>query len=595
MRKKKFQFRVETAQLEQKSVTWYLALRILPSKKENEQNILFILLDKLTGELIKTEFLQQTISPRKVLQTLETVMLSAPSDQIHVPFRPVLIELEQEDFVADLAASTSQIGIAVNYQPQPQLVDEFIPQIFQELSYRNGELNFLNIPGMNVELAREFYKSAAECFHQSPWELFDDTQPLEISFQPEGESLYIFILGQAEAQFGFMFFSNWEDMLAVMAGDEGAFDAKSEHQVLALNYEKWRNIPEADLKAIQAYGWEIASDNAYPNTLLYTREDFKRPDAKQISRQTIALKAITRFIQENLHLGEDGDYLPARDTYEIHVNQTPITVEISYPVKQIHELKTSHHFGLIEADQPHVQASLKLADQAWHADDPQERIELAEKALSLWPDCIEAFIILGEEADEIEEALQYFQEGVKASERALDMKVFEQFPGNLWDIYMVKRYLISIQGMVECLVEMEEYENALTHARKILQTNPADHQGMRYTVLFILTQLKRDDLLLELLDQYSEEMAASWPYSRALLEFRQRGENRKARLYLNEAIDRNPYIPDYLLGKKSIPEELPEYDSFGDESEAIHYARDYFTAWWQTKGAIHWLKENLKS
>ena len=62
---------------------------------------------------------------------------------------------------------------------------------------------------------------------------------------------------------------------------------------------------------------------------------------------------------------------------------------------------------------------------------------------------------------------------------------------------------------------------------------------------------------------------------------------------LKEAMKGNRFVPLYLLGKKRLPRRLPEYVSFGDETEAIAYAVEAIKAWLKTEGALQWLMENL--
>jgi len=45
-----------------------------------------------------------------------------------------------------------------------------------------------------------------------------------------------------------------------------------------------------------------------------------------------------------------------------------------------------------------------------------------------------------------------------------------------------------------------------------------------------------------------------------------------------------------LLGEKPLPETFPNAYGAGDENEAVYYASEYFNFWWQTKGAIEWIK-----
>ncbi len=50
-------------------------------------------------------------------------------------------------------------------------------------------------------------------------------------------------------------------------------------------------------------------------------------------------------------------------------------------------------------------------------------------------------------------------------------------------------------------------------------------------------------------------------------------------------------IPDYLTGKKAVPEVLPDRITMGGEDEGFCYAWRYGKSWKRVPGAIDWLKE----
>ncbi len=595
MRKKSFQFKTSTFQLPQKPLTWYLGIRSLQEVLPAEPIQLLVLLDKENQKVIFSEIFSQMPGSRKLLRLIESIMESGDAKLEVTPYRPLMIEFEQEKFYKEMAPPMEKIGIAAQYLPQPNLIDAFAEQALDVFFQTNDDMDLLNSPGVTPALAGEFFKAAASCFHQAPWDYLSETQPLQLNTQPGAECYYAFVLQGPDDEHLILFFTHWEDVLAFTTGEENPFESIAQNRVLAVHYETQENVTTGDLQAIQRYGWELPKEKLFPNPYSYAQDQLFRPNGTQLQFQTAALQAITRFVSQELRPSEDQDYLPAQAIYEIETSLGAIEVEVHYPVPHILNIKNNQDFGLEDANQPYIQESLKLADQAWHAEDSEQRIHLAQQALAAWQDCFVAHTILGEEADELEQALEYFQLGVAAAERVLDFDMFKQHTGSIWEIHLGKHYLIAMQGVVESLVGLEAYPEAVPLAKKLLKMNPNDHQGIRYILLVVLTRLQRDNETRELLDLYPMENAASWPYSRALIEFRQKGENRKARLLLQEAFECNPFIPDYLTGKKPIPAELPEFDSFGDEPEAMNYAHDYYTAWWQSKGAIDWLKRNLQA
>ena len=73
----------------------------------------------------------------------------------------------------------------------------------------------------------------------------------------------------------------------------------------------------------------------------------------------------------------------------------------------------------------------EIADLAWEAPRPQEQAELARQALSVSPDCADAYVILANQAASRDQARQLLEEGVAAGQRAIGSKTFETIDGPL--------------------------------------------------------------------------------------------------------------------------------------------------------------------
>ena len=98
--------------------------------------------------------------------------------------------------------------------------------------------------------------------------------------------------------------------------------------------------------------------------------------------------------------------------------------------------------------------------------------------------------------------------------------------------------------------------------------------------------LMHSEAVGKLLDQYEDDATATWLYSHACS---------KAKAQPREALNRNRYVPRYILGGKRLPRRLPEYAGFGDENEAIVYAAEVIVVWQKTPGAVEWLASNLRN
>ncbi len=235
-----------------------------------------------------------------------------------------------------------------------------------------------------------------------------------------------------------------------------------------------------------------------------------------------------------------------------------------------------------------------LIYEAFETESSRKRVQLANKALKVSPDCADAYVLLAEEsAKSLQEAKDLYEKGVQAGERALGEETFKEEAGHFWGILETRPYMRAREGLAACLWELGERVEAIKHFWQMLELNPGDNQGIRYELAGWLLDEQMDEELGELLQRYEEDASAFWVYTRALWMFRKEGATKEATAALKEAIETNPYVPLYLLGHKSLPGVLPELIGFGDESEAVAYFARAFSAWLRTPQALEWLRQNV--
>lgn len=236
----------------------------------------------------------------------------------------------------------------------------------------------------------------------------------------------------------------------------------------------------------------------------------------------------------------------------------------------------------------------ELVYSAWEMADPRDRIRTAKRALEIWPDCADAWVLLAENmAESLDEMYEFYAAGVEAGERALGEAAFTEDVGHFWGILETRPYMRARLGLARVLKEMGQIDEAVEHSRELLRLNPSDNQGNRYVLLHLLMEHGRDEEAASLLDEYVEDGMAEWTYARALLAYRQHGASDEAGELLEAALKRNAFVPAYLLGRRRIPKQLPAMIGLGDNNEAIACAADYKAIWKQTPGAHDWLKSNL--
>jgi tetratricopeptide (TPR) repeat protein len=244
------------------------------------------------------------------------------------------------------------------------------------------------------------------------------------------------------------------------------------------------------------------------------------------------------------------------------------------------------------APQTPLERAQALVYQALEATGPR-RAKLAQQALAISPDCADAYVLLAEATSDPEEARRLYERGVQAGERALGPEVFAEDVGHFWGILETRPYMRAREGLAEVLWHLGERQPAIDHLRDLLRLNPGDNQGVRYTLATWLLEVGNDAELDRLLDQYPDDISATWPYTRALARFRRGGAGRQADAALKAALEANPFVPLYLLGVRPLPKQLPSYVGIGDEDEAVAYVAQAGLAWLNTPGATEWLADVL--
>ncbi len=236
-----------------------------------------------------------------------------------------------------------------------------------------------------------------------------------------------------------------------------------------------------------------------------------------------------------------------------------------------------------------LEQAQELMYEAWSTTG-RRRVQLAREALELSQDCADAYVLLAEEtAKTPAEARDLYQQGVAAGERALGPEIFEEGAGHFWGIIETRPYMRAREGLAHVLWHLGEHRAAIDHLQAMLKLNPGDNQGLRYVLAQQLLEMGEDEELRQLLEQYPDDAAATWAYTRALSVFRQFGDSETATTVLADALQANRFVPAYLLGQKRLPQRLPQLVGFGDENEAIEYVAHGAAAWRKTPGALEWL------
>ena len=263
------------------------------------------------------------------------------------------------------------------------------------------------------------------------------------------------------------------------------------------------------------------------------------------------------------------------------------------PDERTLEKMTSDFVGAFESGQ--YKNGLDLAqgiiNNAWETDDVRKRVDLAYKALSLSPDCADAYILLAEESTGTpEEAVILYRKALKAARSTLPAlespKAQRLVPG-------MHPYVRAAVGLANSLLKMKKLEEAIAAYRDILDLNPEDIHGVRFVLVSCYIEMGFYNDLETLLNSrfFEKDTTADWLYTRALLSFiKHRGSYKSAEILL-KALESNSFVPSYLSGLGAVPPELPHIVSAGSEEEAMCYASDFKEVWHHVPHALQWLQK----
>jgi tetratricopeptide (TPR) repeat protein len=227
---------------------------------------------------------------------------------------------------------------------------------------------------------------------------------------------------------------------------------------------------------------------------------------------------------------------------------------------------------------------------AWDEPSSIKRIQLANQALDLYPNSADAYNILAEnDAGNLKEAAQYFKQGILVGEKELGEAFIKKNKGHFWGITSTRPYMRAKLGYANTCSQMGKEQEAIQHYTELLELNPNDNQGVRDMLSLSYLETEQWKKAADLHKKYQEDASASLNYDRVLVEYGLHGITTKLNKLLSSAIQQNPHVTSYLIGKKRIPRELPEYIGFGDDNEAISYAHTHRHLWKNKSELVNYL------
>jgi tetratricopeptide (TPR) repeat protein len=481
----------------------------------------------------------------------------------------------------------------------------------------------LSGPGVTVEQMAAFARAAARFFAAAPWRhLTPDDLILIESPEADPGLRCLLVMGAALEKRGLLFLDSPDLAEAFASAD---FNAISETGFWSVSFDTDGELVKEDLGLWERHGLPRSGDGFYPVASRFHEDEVERPDADRLAFFEGLLDALASTTEKEMDAGRWKKVVathrgklrftltlpdllapgpPQRSPGPVYQGRPGMAERLQRDVQKLlaqrnfQSMEEVNEFlaGLQGAPLPHpepvnhMEEAQDLIDEAWEARGRRRRL-LARRALGLWPDCADAYVILAEMEAEGETRRGLYAQGVAAGERALGPEMFEEETGRFWQILETRPYMRARFGLAHTLLDLEEVEDAIGHLRDLLRLNPNDNQGARDLLVNLLLETGRDDETAALLEQYKKDPSAWWLFSRALLAFRREGDSPAARSLLRKALEEHRFVARYLLDPDLIPPFAPPYYHHGGEDEAILYAADAADLWEDTPGALAWLSQ----
>lgn len=550
------------------------------------------------------EFLKQTIQKE----------IPPTAGERSAPTMSIELCVADETLYDRLSDPLDVLEIPLYYTPNEPAAKLFQKKLPNHV-FRSSLPGILSGEGVTEELAGNFFQAAARFYKAAPWTYLPMLEPLSVRILPQPERFVCF-QGMKGALPGLMLFREWENLkttLLEISVKKKECDSPARYQTCYFSYAGV--APLADVQAAEEHSWELAGERAFPFPASLMDDDFFRPNRNQLLWYQAALPALTEFVS-SLERDPEGEFLPAQSVLVVQTSTGEQKVEIAYPggeldlaslpLTQYQDDRIDYRDFLYTKPEGQPGELLPgsendpaqaLIHQAHQETSRASRIMLAYQALSLSPQCADAYIILAEDdAGTFGKALRYYRQAVQLTEPKLKGKGPLDL-GEIEDRYavIIHPYLTAKQGLAYTLTVLRELAEAVRHYQEILKLVPEDPLYVRGKLLSLLLDLDRVKEADQLLDEYKNPHNPDWQYTRALRQYQQEGNSRRARRELRGALESNPFVAEQLISPVFDEEEELESYVLADMQDRAHSYRNKFRHLWQrTPGALSWLEDQTR-
>lgn len=208
--------------------------------------------------------------------------------------------------------------------------------------------------------------------------------------------------------------------------------------------------------------------------------------------------------------------------------------------------------------------------------DDHEAALQVKKAIDVYPNLMDGHMWLAAHARTVEDALVHLKSAMEAGEAELGPEAFEEMKGHFWGFHETRPFMSAKYEYAMFLRKAKKYEQSLRQFKELLELNPNDNQGVRFSYAPLLVQTGKYVAYQKLIKIYEEEDMAHSLYTHAIYTFKKHGNSVKSNQALAKAYEANPYILNFFAGEVDFPDEPPSHYSLGSLEEAQIYLAENF-------------------
>ena len=358
---------------------------------------------------------------------------------------------------------------------------------------------------------------------------------------------------------------------------EANFETNALHQ-WGKGFELGRTLTE--------HFWDDCKDEAQPQSFWMMLSFFSNlHNAQQLTAKfqngALPIETVTRHIFSEFSKMMQG----YADLAKKHRQQSkPAKINITSSA-----VKNAAGIPVMGASQPGQDAS-QLIQQAWAADNPVEKVQLAHQVLEQDSDNIYALMLLAQwEAANSAERRDLLTRAVEGCEQLLGTGFFEKNTGRFWLIRETRTFMEALTNLASTYAQLKDFQHAIACYERGITLNPADNQFNRYPLSNCYIQNKQFKKAQQLAQQFQHDKGAFFLFDHALISFIESGDNPQSKALKKQALAHNKYVVKILSGKIKMPKRMPERLSSGDKDEAVLYGAQNTQLWRSVPGSIPWL------